>query len=124
MSGERVVFFNLFRIRFPVTAIVSIGHRISGVALALFIPVLVCLLQRSLASAERFEDAVALFRHTAVRVIVVLLVWALAHHVLAGVRHLSFDIHVGTHLGAARASAWAVFALELAVVLITIGAMS
>ncbi len=120
---ERPVFFDLLRIRFPVTAVVSIGHRISGVVLALFIPVLAYLLQLSLDSAGTFSAVLALFRHPAVRVIVVLFAWALAHHVLAGVRHLLFDVHVGTRLGSARASAWAVFAIELVVVLVAAGAL-
>lgn len=114
----RPVFFDLLRIRFPVTAIVSIGHRVSGVVLALFVPVLAYLLQLSLEGAERFSDVVALLQHLPVRFVIVLLAWALAHHVLAGVRHLLFDVHLGTRLGAARASAWAVFAIELLVVLL------
>lgn len=123
LGRARPVFFDLLRIRFPVTAIVSIGHRVSGVVLALFIPVLAYMLQRSLESAERFSDVVALLRYLPVRVIIVLLVWALAHHVLAGVRHLLFDVHLGTRLGTARASAWTVFAVELLVLLLAAGTM-
>jgi len=119
----RPVFFDLLRIRFPVTAIVSIGHRVSGVVLALFVPVLAYLLQLSLEGAERFSDVVALLQHLPVRFVIVLLVWALAHHVLAGVRHLLFDVHLGTRLGAARASAWGVFAIELLVLLLAAGTM-
>jgi succinate dehydrogenase / fumarate reductase cytochrome b subunit len=37
-----------------------------------------------------------------------LLAWALAHHLLAGVRHLLTDISVGSTLSRARRSAWAV----------------
>jgi succinate dehydrogenase / fumarate reductase cytochrome b subunit len=53
----------------------------------------------------------------------VVLVWALSHHVLAGVRHLLSDFAIGAPLRSARRSAWLVnlggitFALLAAVVL-------
>ena len=37
-----------------------------------------------------------------------ILVWALAHHMLAGVRHLLTDFNVGSPLRLARRSAWLV----------------
>ncbi|HSN41486.1 MAG TPA: succinate dehydrogenase, cytochrome b556 subunit [Burkholderiales bacterium] len=110
------VFFDLYRIKFPVTAIVSIAHRISGVMLALFVPALVYLLQLSLASPQDFTNVVALFHQGVIRGIAVCLFWILAHHVLAGARHLLFDIHVGTSLHAARISGWTVLAVELGIV--------
>jgi len=114
------VFFDLYRIKFPVTAIVSIGHRVSGVLLAMCVPVLVYVLQLSLSGSDGYARAGALFQHDAIGAATVVLIWALAHHVLAGVRHLLFDIHVGTALRAARISAWIVLAVELAVVILAI----
>ena len=40
-GARRPVFLNLIRIRFPIGAIASIGHRISGVILASALPFLV-----------------------------------------------------------------------------------
>jgi succinate dehydrogenase / fumarate reductase cytochrome b subunit len=37
---------------------------------------------------------------------VTLFIWALAHHVLADVRHLLSDIDIGSRLHPARTSAW------------------
>jgi succinate dehydrogenase / fumarate reductase cytochrome b subunit len=119
----RPAFFDLFAIRFPVTAIVSIAHRVSGVFLALLIPMLAFVLQRTLAGADTYAGVAAAFQATGVRIVALLAVWALAHHAAAGVRHLLFDIEVGTRLGPARASAWAVFAIEAIVVLSAIGAL-
>ena len=120
----RPVFFSLHRIRFPVTAVVSITHRVSGVVVALTVPALVYLLQLSIAGPHGFERAAALLRHGLVRSSVVLLLCVLGHHVFAGVRHLLFDIHVGTRYGAARLSAWAVFAADIAVVALAIGLLT
>ena len=48
--AERVrpVFLNLTQIKLPVGALTSIGHRISGVVLAINVPIAIYLLQRSL----------------------------------------------------------------------------
>ena len=51
------------------------------------------------------------------------LAWALAHHALAGVRHLLSDVDVGAGLRSARRSAWAVNLAALAVTLLAAGAL-
>ncbi len=117
----RPVFFNLYRIGFPITAVVSIGHRISGVLLAMCVPVLVYLLDVSMSGPEGYGRVAALFRHAAMGAAAIGLIWALAHHVLAGVRHLLFDIHLGTTLRAARTGAWIVLAAEAAIVMLAVG---
>src|SRR5262245_39882278 len=55
MNQSRPKYLNLFEIRLPVPALVSILHRISGLVLFLFLPYLLWLLQASLASPESFE---------------------------------------------------------------------
>ena len=120
----RPVFFSLHQIRFPVTAVVSITHRVSGVLVALSVPALVYLFQLSLGGPQGFERAAELLRHGLVRSSAALFLCVLAHHVFAGVRHLLFDIHVGTRYGAARLSAWAVFIADIAVVALAIGLLT
>lgn len=72
--------------------------------LALSVPALAYLLQLSLASLRDFANIVALFHPEVIRDIAVCLLWMLAHHVLAGVRHC---------LHAARINCWAALAVEL-----------
>lgn len=99
-------FLNLFHIRFPIGAIASIGHRISGALLLSSIPLLALALESSLSSEAAFESL-----RTAVDTpwwgLLLVLVWAAAQHALAGVRHLLMDIGIGSPLGQARTSAWA-----------------
>ena len=102
MSPDRPVFLNLARIRFPVGAVASIGHRVSGVLLVLALPLAVWALERSL-KADRFPMETGAF----VRVPAALLAWAAAHHLFAGIRHLLTDVGIGSSLPAARASAYA-----------------
>ncbi len=104
----------------PLTAVASFSHRVSGILLALSIPFAICLLQRSLRSPQDYAWVVALFDHALVRVATVIVTWALAYHVLAGLRHLLYDINVGVSLSAARRSAWLVILASLGVTLFTI----
>ena len=102
---SRPVYLNLLRIRQPVTAIASIGHRISGVLIFLSLPFVIWLMDAALSSPEGFKCVADLLDMAVVKIYVLLLAWALWHHLLAGVRFLLLDIDVGIELSAARASA-------------------
>lgn len=105
---RRAVFFNLTQIRMPVGAVTSIAHRISGVLLALGIPFSVYVLDLSLQGPQSYARAQELLAGSMVKAGAIAFVWALAHHLLAGVRHLLSDIDVGSRLPSARRSAWTV----------------
>jgi succinate dehydrogenase / fumarate reductase cytochrome b subunit len=107
-SASRPVFFNLTQIQLPVGALTSIAHRVTGVVLAIGIPFGFYGLQLSLASAKSYERLMLIANTGLFKVFLVLFIWALSHHLLAGVRHLLMDIGVGSHLAAARRSAWSV----------------
>ncbi|MEO8718735.1 MAG: succinate dehydrogenase, cytochrome b556 subunit [Burkholderiales bacterium] len=111
----RPTFLNFARIRFPVGAVASIGHRVSGVLLACALPFAVLLLERSLRSEAAFAALLEGFRSPAGRAGLVILAWACAHHLFAGIRHLLMDIGVGSTLSAGRRSAYAALAAALAV---------
>jgi len=121
---RRAVFFNLTQIQMPVGAVTSITHRITGILLALGLPLYVYLLDRSLRDAQSYAWTTQLLAHPAFKVVAVAFTWALAHHLLAGVRHLSSDIDIGSGLPAARRSAWSVNLGAIAVALLAAGALS
>jgi succinate dehydrogenase / fumarate reductase cytochrome b subunit len=116
-------FLNLFLLRYPVGAVCSFAHRVSGVLLALFLPAFVILLRASLAGPSGYEDVATLLRQPVVKAVAFVLFWALAHHVLAGVRHLLKDIDLGATLGVARRSAWSVNTLGVLLALLALGAL-
>lgn len=116
-------FLNLFRLRYPVGAVCSFAHRVSGVLLALFAPALAWLLRRSLEGPSGYEAAVAIVHPLAAKAAALVLFWALAHHVLAGVRHLLKDIDRGSTLDAARRSAWSVNVLGVLLALLAVGVL-
>jgi succinate dehydrogenase / fumarate reductase cytochrome b subunit len=108
MPTQRPKYLNLFQIRLPVPGIVSILHRVSGAALFLLIPLLLCLFQQSLESPEAFQRFGAVLSHWVAKLVLIGLVWAYLHHLFAGLRHLALDLHYGAELPAARATSWIV----------------
>ena len=82
----------------PVGAMTSIGHRLSGILLAAMVVPALCLLSLSLRSEQSYADVMALLGHPISRATLAILTWALAHHLLAGIRHLLSDFDVGSPL--------------------------
>jgi succinate dehydrogenase / fumarate reductase cytochrome b subunit len=119
----RPVFFNLVQIQMPVGALTSITHRATGILLAVGIPYGVYLLDLSLQSPQSFAQLTGLFHQRPLKVAAVVFSWALAHHLLAGIRHLLSDIDIGAFLPAARRSAWIVNVGGLAVALLAAGVL-
>ena len=102
------VYLNLLRIRFPVGAVTSIAHRISGILLFLSLPVLIYLLDLSLQGPGGFERALVYVNNCWFEAGLVLVIWSLMHHLLSGIRFLLIDIEKGVTLQQARRSAWLV----------------
>jgi len=105
VKSKRPKNLDLLKIRMPITAKVSILHRLTGVLLFLSIPFLIYLLQLSLSSPQGYDDAVALVDSAFIKLILFFLLWTLLHHLLAGIRFLLIDIDVGVEIEAARKSA-------------------
>ena len=120
---SRPMFLNLLQIQMPVGAITSILHRLTGVLLAAGVPLCLYLLWRSLDSEAGFAQVMALLHQRAFQAVVILLVWALAHHLLAGTRHMLTDINIGSTLHKARRSAWTVNIAGALVALLALGAL-
>ena len=104
----RPVFLNPLQLQMPVGALTSIGHRLSGIFLAASTPAPVYLLGHSLEGERGFSEAKEFMEHLLVKAVFALVLWALTHHILAGVRHMLSDINVGSPLRFARQSAYAV----------------
>lgn len=118
---DRPIFLDLTKLRFPIGAIASILHRVSGVLLALSLPFLVYALERSLDSDASYAALIDVAGSAPILVATSLLCWALAHHLLAGVRHLCMDAGIGASLRIARRTAWGVVGAGVLVALLLIG---
>ena len=85
--------------RLPPAGIVSILHRVSGALMFLLLPFLIWLFDTSLSSEisyERFSAAfstgIGVVPGVLVKLVVLALIWAYLHHLIAGVRHLWMDV--------------------------------
>ena len=123
MKNQRPVFFNLTQIQMPVGALTSITHRITGILLALGIPFTIYLLALSLQGPQGYAQVVGMFDKFAFKVLMILFIWVLAHHLLGGLRHLLSDIDISSHLRPARLSAWIVNCSAAAIALLCVGAL-
>jgi len=104
VAKPRPKHLNLITIRLPVPGIISIMHRVSGAVLFLMLPLLLWLFQSSLQSAESFAKFHAVVSNPLMKLVLLGLLWGYLHHLLAGIRHLFLDLHVGAELETARAS--------------------
>lgn len=110
---------NLFTIHFPIPAVVSILHRISGVFLFLLIPFLLWVLAFSL-TEHGFETLKYWLRNPFLKFIFWLLLVPFCYHLIAGIRHLFSDIHIGEALKVGRMTAFLTFIIS-AILLVLAG---
>jgi len=104
MKRQRPVYLNPFEYRYPIAAIASITHRIAGVLLFPGIAYLLWLLTLALHSPEGFDRARALLAAPMPRIVLLLVLTALAYHLFAGLKHLVMDFHYWDGLPAGRYS--------------------
>ena len=109
----RPFYLNLIKIRLPVPGVVSIMHRISGVLMFVAIPLVIYLFELSLRDEAGFAQASDILAHPLSRLILLLLIWALFHHLFAGIRFLLTDFDIGLDKSQSRITAWAVIVLEV-----------
>ncbi len=102
---KRPVNLDLSTIRFPITAIVSILHRVTGVLMLVSVPLLVAAWAYSLQGEVQFRTIAGLFTSWPVKLLLWGFVSAVLYHLLAGIRHLVMDFGIGETLEGGRASA-------------------
>ena len=107
-TTRRPVHLNLFKIKLPIGGIMSIIHRATGMFMFIALPYLIYLLGLSLRSEQDYAAAHASIHSFIGVVFVFLVMWSLAHHLLAGIRYLLIDVDVGVEKEMARQSALAV----------------
>ena len=123
MSDNRPVFLNLFQFRFPIAAVMSVGHRASGVLMVLALPFLVYMLDISLQGEQGFVAAQAVLQNGLVKFLLFLMLWALLHHLLAGIRFLLIDFDIGVDKESGRRSALVVM-IAAPILAIVVGVLS
>ncbi len=93
MDNSRPKHLALHLIKQPSSAVVSILHRISGLSMFFALPVFLWALQDSLQSVEGFNRWQLILVHPLIKPLLLVLLWALLHHLCAGLRFLAVDLH-------------------------------
>ncbi len=91
-TKSRPVNLDLQTIQFPISAIASILHRISGVIMFVAVGILLWLLSLSLSSPAGFLQAANLVDGFVVKFILWGILTALSYHIAGGIRHLLMDM--------------------------------
>ena len=120
MAKERPVNLNLISFKFPLPALVSIGHRVTGVLMFFLVPFALYMLQTSLVDSPA---SFIMSNCLSCSFLWKMIIWAMfvvtAYHIIAGVRHLIMDFGIGESFSVAQRTAAAVFILFLGVIIYT-----
>jgi succinate dehydrogenase / fumarate reductase cytochrome b subunit len=118
MLKKRPKHLALHLIKLPLPGLISIFHRISGLALFFALPLLLLALQYSLRSIETYTRLMDVLNQPAAKLVLLGLLWAFLHHFCAGLRYLAIDLHIVANLKQARDSSKIVLLVSLLLTLL------
>lgn len=114
MRKKRPKNLDLSTVKFPITAIASILHRVSGIIVFIALAIFLLLLNCSLTSAEDFQRVQDYFDLFIVKFIFWGALTGLAYHSVFGIRHMIQDLGYWEELDSASTSATLGFAISIA----------
>tara|TARA_B100001250_G_scaffold200426_1_gene171861 strand:- start:6099 stop:6479 length:381 start_codon:yes stop_codon:yes gene_type:complete len=90
------VYINLFKIQLPLSALISISHRVSGMLIFfLVLPISAYILNILLESPSSFISFMDTYNSSIfIRTFVLFNVLIFEYHVIAGIRHMLMDFHL------------------------------
>jgi len=111
--------------RYPVMAIVSILHRVSGVIMFLLLPFIIWMFDTSLSSEITYAQFTNVFMNGAgfvpgwfFKLVALALIWSYLQHLIAGIRHLWMDATHAVELKFGRQSAQVTLVLSVLLTLL------
>ena len=112
-TDHRPVYIDLRKINLPVSALISITHRLSGMyVFFITLPLMLALIYFSTESEDSFNElSLFLKNYKFILGLIILSFCILWYHILSGVRHLIMDAHIGESLIASKYSA--IFTISL-----------
>ena len=113
---DRPVNINLFKIRLPMSALISITHRLSGIyVFFVTLPLSMILFQKALTKSSYEAISISIQTNSFFSTFVYFSFLIFLYHILTGFRHLLMDIHIGENLKTSNMSAIFVISLWLVV---------
>jgi len=105
VKKQRPVNLDLQTVSFPLTAIASILHRVSGVIMFVATGILMWFLAESLSGPSGFANVQELMGSYLAKFVFWGILTALAYHLVVGVRHIIMDMGYGEEFDSATTSA-------------------
>ena len=122
-SGRRPKHLNLLAIKLPLPGVVSILHRASGLYLILALPFLTWALSAALEGPMGYEAVASVMDNIFIKILLLVTIWSVMHHLCAGIRFLFIEILVGIDLKTTRAVSMLVMASSVFLTLAVGGAL-
>ena len=94
-KGQRPVNLDIGSMKLPITAYVSIAHRLSGVFLFFASGLLIWALDLSLSSEQSFNDLALVMANPVAKGLMWTVATALSYHALSGIKHIVMDFGYG-----------------------------
>ena len=119
MKQQRPVNLDLTKFKWPLAAITSILHRISGVFIFFGIALLLYFLDLSLESEAGFRQVTDMLANPWVKLLTWAIVAGLLYHLIAGAKHLVMDLGIGETKSGARTGAMTTLVLATVAIVIS-----
>jgi succinate dehydrogenase / fumarate reductase cytochrome b subunit len=96
MTHKRPININLFKIKLPLSAMLSISHRISGILIFFVVlPVTAIVLSFLYDSQDSYNNIVNFYlSNWIIKLFLISLVLIFQYHIFTGVRHMMMDFHL------------------------------
>jgi len=118
VNNKRPVNLDLTQFSFPLPALTSIVHRITGVGLFVGVAILMYALELSLSSEEGFNSVKECLDGVLAKLVIWALVSALLYHLVAGIKHLLMDFGIGETLEGGVLGAKATIAVSVVLIVL------
>jgi succinate dehydrogenase / fumarate reductase cytochrome b subunit len=118
VNSKRPVNLDLGKFHFPLPAITSILHRVSGIIIFVGVAFMLYGLQLSLSGEEGFSQVSELLNGFLAKLIIWGILSALLYHLVAGIKHLLMDMGIGEELESGRAAAKITIAVSVVLIVL------
>lgn len=118
MNSKRPVNLDLGKFHFPLPAITSILHRVSGIIIFVGVAFMLYGLQLSLSGEEGFSQVSELLNSFFAKLIIWGIMSALLYHLVAGIKHLLMDMGIAEELESGRTAAKITIAISVVLIVL------
>jgi len=118
MKTARPVDISLTSFKFPLAALASITHRVTGMLLFVGLAFLLYLLDESLTSPQGLDNARAELSMPLLKLLLIAIVATLIYHFVAGVKHLLLDFDIGDTIEGGKLGAQLTIAVSAVLIVV------